>query len=203
MNTSIKHSAKGSQRPNHKYVSRKLVNGKWQYYYKNSNTNRYKQEVDYYRNSATENSKKAKLNEISSKGIANKAIKNLIDRYTKIQKPGDMYKARMNTPKAVTKAVKSNYYKNASSKANKKLKLAEANLYTSARNDARKVMADPRYQKKIAKNTAKSVGNVRKKRVDKDKQKALKRLALKNKINYTINKGRRKVKKLLKAIKKK
>lgn len=203
MNIEIEHSAKGSQRPNHKYVSRKLVNGKWQYYYKYSKVNQYKNDVDYYKNKASEASKQSKLNAVSAKGHADKAIKRAIDRYTKIQKPGDMYDTQMNVPKAASRAVKSNYYKNKTNRLNKKIAKAEAALYTEARNDARKVMADPRYQKKIAKNAAKSVGNVRKKKVNKAKEKALKKLAFKNKVNYTINKGRLKVKKILRSLKRK
>ena len=203
MNIEIEHSAKGSQRPNHKYVSRKLVNGKWQYYYKYSKVNQYKNDVDYYKNKASEASKQSKLNAVSAKGHADKAIKRAVDKYTKIQKPGDMYQPQMNVPKAASRAVKSNYYKNKTNSLIKKKDKAEAALYTEARNDARKVMADPRYQKKIAKNAAKSVGNVRKKKVNKAKEKALKKLAFKNKVNYTINKGRLKVKKILRSLKRK
>lgn len=198
MNISIEHSAKGSQRPNHKYVSRKLVNGKWQYYYKYSKVGQRKRDIDRYKEEVSENTKKSKLSAVSAQGH--------IDRIKNVDRPAGT-KVQKDLNKATRRSVKSKYYNNKAKKAKKNLNIAEAALYAEARNDARKVMSDPRYKRQLAKNAAKALKQnptyKAKRRVETAKTKALKRLALKNKIKYTINKGKRKVKKLIKAIKRK
>ena len=40
---SLEHNVKGSQRKNHKYIARKLVNGKWQYTYQGSSSRNWKE----------------------------------------------------------------------------------------------------------------------------------------------------------------
>lgn len=205
MNIEIEHSAKGSQRPNHKYVSRKLVNGKWQYYYKNSKVGSLQKEVDTIKRDIDYFTKKRKLNAKSAKGHISELRKST---GSYIKNPSILpKKPKASLAKAGYKAVVSDYYRDKLDKANRKLKVKENDLYKEARNDARKVMSDPRYKRQLAKNAAKALKQnptyKAKRRVETAKTKALKRLALKNKIKYTINKGKRKVKKLVKAIKRK
>lgn len=207
--------SKGSQKDNHKYVSRRWKNGHWEYYYGPSKVSQYQNEVNSLKTEIAARDKKAKLTDASAKGYASKA-KNASDNKTKGPRGLNIGSAAIGSNNkyvqkivyGATAAVKkgqsgSNLRKKIT--AQKKLDRAYGNLYTEARNDARKVMADPRYQKQLAKNAAKIQKDKAKKK--KKHEASLKRLAFKYKtkhaINRTIKKGQRTVNKLLNAIKRK
>ena len=65
--------SKGSQKANHKYVSRKWKNGHWEYYYGPSKVSQYQSEVNSLKNEIAALDKKAKLTDTSARGYASKA----------------------------------------------------------------------------------------------------------------------------------
>ena len=207
--------SKGSQKANHEYVSRKWKNGHWEYYYGPSKVSQYQSEVNSLKNEIAALDKKAKLTGASARGYASKA-KNSSGNKTKGPRGFNVGSAASGSNNkyvqktvygaaATIKKAQSGSNLRKKTTAQKKLDKAYGNLYTEARNDARKVMADPRYQKQLAKNTAKIQKTNEKKK--KKREASLKRLALKYKakhaINRTIKKGQRTVNKLLNAIKRK
>ena len=202
MNIIIEHSARGSQRPNHKYVSRKWKNGKWQYYYKDSKVKQYQSDVDYYQNQVNDLEKKAKLADISAKGYTQKWAKKATS-YIKNPVSNQATKFEGTLAKSGVKYAKSAYYNDQLKKAKKNLSKSQAALYTEARNEARKVMADPRYQKQLQKN----INKIKKEKAKNKKklERSLKRIAFKYKtkraVNKAITRGRTKVKHIINEIK--
>ncbi len=174
--------AKGSQKANHKYVKRKWVNGRWQYYYKGSKVKQLQDQVDKY-------SREAALNLASGKGHTNKVNNTPVAKGEALIGPPTL------------SGIVGAYRTTKGLQAKKKATTAQNKLYTQARNEARAIMNDSRYQKQIAKNAANSQANKAKARTKKAKDKALKRQAIKNSIKYKIASGKIKVKRLVNAIK--
>jgi hypothetical protein len=212
--------AKGSTKANHKYVSRRWKNGHWEYYYKPSKVSQYQSEIDSLKNEIAERDREAKLTGASARGYASKAKRTNSDKKSLTElavgsvgtgvgstrgKNNKTAQKTVYSAKAAVKKAQSDSNLRKKEAAQKKLDAAYGKLYTEARKEARAVMADPRYQKQLARNAAKIRKDKEKKK--KKREASLKRLAFKYKtkhaINRTIMKGQRTVNKLLNAIKRK
>ena len=148
--------AQGYQKPNHKYVSRKWENGHWHYYYTNSKTKGLQRQVADLRKSVDENAYKSKV--YGAKAAGNQY--NLSKQSNKKMSRPEAFNERF--PQQVRGAANtaaSKAYKSKSEYDSKQLKLAEAQLYTSARNDARAVMANSKYKKRIERGARKAKRN--------------------------------------------
>ena len=141
----LSHSRKGSVKKNHKYISRKMVNGKWVYIYPKDDSNIALRDAQ---NALKDNKRLSKIMDESYDEYF-KADAD-ITKYSNLGSKDYNYDKAADAMARKQKAYATNTQAEYDMNYNSKLaKLGYAYAHTTARNTARKVMSDPTYKQKI------------------------------------------------------